>query len=210
VRAVDVVLSVLLVLVILVALGLAIALLVAALRRRRLEQGLRERATSVDPMAAGPGLSDPRTIKPGDIVVIDAVQYVVRGTIALEEDGDTWREHLLDASGIGGEVRHWLSVEDGEGGLELALWDRVRGVDLSPDAEVTLEGVTYRRDERGDARFSSIGTTGAAPSGTMSYADYVQADGPGLLSLERYGAGGSWETSTGRTVSPEAIEILHS
>jgi hypothetical protein len=86
----------------------------------------------------------------------------------------------------------------------------VRGVDLSPDQEISLEGVTYRRDERGEARFSSIGTTGAAPSGTMSYADYVQDGGPGLLSLERYGAGGSWETSTGRSVSPEAVEILHS
>ena len=199
-----------LVLVLLLALGLAIALLVGALRRRRTEQGLRERATQVDPMAPGPMLSDPRKIKPGDIIVIDARQYVVRGTLAMEEDGDTWREHLLDASGMAGEVRHWLSVEEGESGIEVALWDRLRGIDLTPDPEITHEGVLYKRDERGDARYSAIGTTGTAASGTMSYADYVEAAGPRLLSLERFSATGSWETSTGRPVNIDAINILHS
>jgi hypothetical protein len=210
VRFVDAVFAVLLVAVLVVALVLAVAVLVAVLRRRRLEKGLRERATSVDPMAAGPALSDPRHLKPGDIVTIEEIQYVVRGSLAMDQDGDTWREHLLDASGIAGENRTWLSVEEGEGGLELVLWNRVRGVDVSPDTEVTVGGVLYRRDERGDARFSSVGTTGTAPAGTMSYADYVQPEGPALLSLERFAAGASWEASTGRPVAVEAITILHS
>ena len=206
----ETVLTLLLVLVLLVAVGLAIALLVGALRRRKTVQGLRERATTVDPMAAGPLVSDPRLIKAGDVVVIEEVEYLVRGTLAMDEDGFRWKEHLLDASGIDGDVRRWLSVEEGESGIEVVLWDRVPGADLTPETELTLDGVTYRRDEQGEARFASTGTTGAATDGTMSYADYLQPGAKGLLSLERFAAGGSWEVSTGRPLTLESLTVLHS
>ena len=206
--------TVLLLLVVLVLVAAAIGVLVVVLRRRQQEKGLAERARTVDPMAPGPLTSDPRRLKPGDVVRLSGEpgDWVVRGTLAFEEDGYRWKEHLLDGSTADGERRHWLSVEDGESGLELALWDRVPGSDLTPDsAEVAHGGVAYRRDERGTARYSSTGTTGAAESGTAEYADYVAAGGgDARLSFERYASGGSWEVSTGRVVLPESVSILHS
>jgi hypothetical protein len=61
---------------------------------------------------------------------------VVRGTLAFDEDGYRWKEHLLDGSTAAGERRHWLSVEEGEGGLELVLWDRLPAPTSPPTAEV--------------------------------------------------------------------------
>ena len=64
----------------------------------------------------------------------DPGDWVVRGTLAFDEDGYRWKEHLLDGSTAAGERRHWLSVEEGESGLELVLWDRLPGSDLTPDS----------------------------------------------------------------------------
>ncbi len=206
--------SILVLLAVLVLVAAVVAVLVGLLQRRRREAGLAERARTVDPMAPGPTVSDPRRLKPGDIVRIsgDPGDWVVRGTLAFEEDGYRWKEHLLDGSTAAGERRHWLSVEDGESGLELALWDRLPGSDLTPDrAEIAHDGTAYRRDERGRARYASTGTTGAAESGTAEYADYVPAGGgDARLSFERYSTDGAWEVSTGRVVLAESLTILHS
>ncbi len=201
-------------LLVLALVALAVVLVVVVLQRRRKEQGLADRARTVDPMAAGPMVSDPRRLKPGDVVRIsaDPGDWVVRGTLAFDEDGYRWKEHLLDGSTAAGERRHWLSVEEGEGGLELVLWDRVPGSDLTPDAaEVAHDGVAYRRDEKGRARYASTGTTGAPDAGTAEYADYLPAGGgERRLSFERWSPGGSWEVSTGRVVLAESLTILHS
>jgi hypothetical protein len=206
--------GVLVTLLVLLVLLLLAVLVVVVLQRRRREQGLAERARTVDPMAPGPLVSDPRRLKPGDVVRISAEpgDWVVRGTLAFDEDGYRWKEHLLDGSTAAGERRHWLSVEEGESGLELVLWDRLPGSDLTPDtAEVASDGVAYRRDERGTARYASTGTTGAPESGTAEYADYLPAGGgERRLSFERYSSGGSWEVSTGRVVLAESLTILHS
>lgn len=210
----DLLLTVLVLLVVLVLVAVAVVVLVVVLQRRRREQGLAERARTVDPMAAGPMVSDPRRLKPGDVVRLSAEpgDWVVRGTLAFDEDGYRWKEHLIDGSTAAGERRHWLSVEEGEGGLELVLWDRVPGSDLTPDAaEVAHDGVAYRRDERGRARYASTGTTGAPDAGTAEYADYLPAaGGERRLSFERWSHGGSWEVSTGQVVLAESLTILHS
>jgi hypothetical protein len=211
--SIDLLLTVLVLLVVLVLVAVAVAVLVVVLQRRRRDEGLAERARTVDPMAAGPMVSDPRRLKPGDVVRISAEpgDWVVRGTLAFDEDGYRWKEHLLDGSTAAGERRHWLSVEEGESGLELVLWDRLAGSDLTPDsAEVAHEGVAYRRDERSRARYASTGTTGAPESGTAEYADYVPAGGgERRLSFERWSPGGSWEVSAGRVVLAESLTILH-
>ena len=207
-------LTVLVLLLVLALVALAVVVTVVVLQRRRREQGLAERARTVDPMAPGPLVSDPRRLGPGDIVRISGEpgDWVVRGTLAFDEDGFRWKEHLLDGSTAAGERRHWLSVEEGEGGLELVLWDRLAGSDLTPDsAEVAHDGVAYRRDERGRARYASTGTTGAPESGTAEYADYLPAGGgERRLSFERWSTGGSWEVSAGRVVLAESLTILHS
>jgi hypothetical protein len=207
-------LTVLGLLAVLAVVAVAVIVLVVVTQRRRREQGLAERARTVDPMAAGPMVSDPRRLKAGDVVRLSGEpgDWVVRGTLAFDEDGYRWKEHLLDGSTAAGDRRHWLSVEEGESGLELVLWDRVPGSDLTPDAaEVAHDGVAYRRDERGRARYASTGTTGAPESGTAEYADYLPAGGgERRLSFERWSSGGSWEVSTGHVVLAESLTILHS
>lgn len=207
-RGVESVAVVLLVVVLLVALVLAVVVLVQVLRRRRLERGLRERATADDPLAGGPQLSEPERIAPGDVVTLDGRDWVVRGTLAMDEDGYRWKEHLLDASGVDGELRCWLSVERAEGGLEVAVWQRVPGVSLTPEPTLSHDGATWSRDEQGTARFAATGSTGTGSDGTMQYADYVGPPGA-LLALERFSTTGSWETSTGRPVDPGSLTILH-
>ena len=206
--------SIVVLLAVLLLVAAVVVVLVTVLKRRKRDQGLAERARTVDPMGPGPLTSDPRRLKPGDVVRLSAEpgDWVVRGTLAFEEDGYRWKEHLLDGSTAEGERRHWLSVEEDESGLELALWDRIPGSDLTPDsAEVAHGGVAYRRDERGRARYSSTGTTGAGESGVAEYADYLPADGgEARLSFERYSTTGSWEVSTGRVVLAESVSILHS
>jgi hypothetical protein len=208
------VLGIVLLLVVLALIAVVVAVVVMVLQRRKRDQGLAERARTVDPLGPGPLTSDPRNLKPGDIVRLSGEpgDWVVRGTLALDEDGFRWKEHLLDASGIEGEKRHWLSVEDDEGGIELALRDRIPGSDLTPDsAEVAHEGVAFRRDERGRARYSSVGTTGAAESGEMEYVDYLPTGGGSArLGFERFSSSGTWEVSTGRLVALESLTILHS
>ena len=206
--------TVLVLLLVIVLVAVAVAVLVVVLQRRARDRGLAERARSVDPMAPGPMVSDPRRLRPGDVVRISSEpgDWVVRGTLAFDEDGYRWKEHLLDGSTAAGERRHWLSVEEGGSGLELVLWDRIPGSDLTPDAaEVAHDGVAYRRDERGRARYASTGTTGAPESGTAEYADYLPAGGgERRLSFERWSSGGSWEVSTGHVVLAESLTILHS
>lgn len=207
-------LAVVLALVVVALALVVVVVLVMVLQRRKRDQGLAERARTVDPMGPGPLTSDPRNLKPGDVVTIsgESGDLVVRGTLALTEDGYRWKEHLLDGSTAAGERRHWLSVEEDEGGLELVLWDRVPGSDLTPESkQVAHEGTAFRRDERGRARYASTGTTGAAESGEMEYVDYLPADGgPRRLGFERFSAGGSWEVSSGRVVGLESLTILHS
>ena len=207
-------LSIVVLLVVLVLIGAVVVVLVLVLQRRRRDRGLAERARTVDPMAPGPATSDPRRLKPGDVVRLSGEpgDWVVRGMLAFDEDGYRWKEHLLDGSTAEGERRHWLSVDEGEGGTELALWDRLPGSDLTPDAkEVVHEGVVFRRDERGSARYASTGTTGAGEAGTADYADYLPAEGgDARLSFERWSSGGSWEVSLGRVVLAESLTILHS
>ncbi len=208
-------LGVVLVLVVLALIAVVVVVLVVVLQRRRRDQGLAERARRADPLADPAGLSaDPRHLKPGDVVQIsgETGDYVVRGTLAMVEDGYRWSEHLLDGSTAAGERRHWLSVEDGESGLELVLWDRIAGSDLSPDsAEVAHGGTAFRRDERGRARYSSTGTTGAAESGEVEYVDYLPSGGgPARLGFEKFSTGGSWEVSAGSVVARESLTILHS
>ena len=206
--------GVILVLVLIALLVVVAIVLVTVLQRKKRDQGLADRARSVDPMAGGPLTSDPRRLKPGDVVTLsgESGDYVVRGTLTMVEDGYRWSEHLLDGSTAEGERRHWLSVENAESGLELVLWDRVAGSDLTPDSsEVAHAGTAFRRDERGRARYSSTGTTGAAEAGEMEYVDYLPSGGgPERLGFEKFSAGGSWEVSAGRVISLESLTILHS
>ncbi len=193
--------SVLIVLLMLLAVVAVVVAAVAFTRRGEATQG----AARTDPLADYPEVYDPLAIGVGDIVTYAGVDHVVRGTITMNEEGFVWREHLLD----GKTGKRWLTVEDDEGDIEMALWMRREGTGLQPGGDVVLDDRVYREVESGAAQFTAEGTTGTAPSGTVDYADYRTADETGMLSFERWARTQSWEVSTGREVLRGELVVIH-
>lgn len=192
-------------LLVLLVLG-AVALVVFLVVRARRAAAAAARRVRRDPLADEPGLYDPHAIVVGDVITYAAVDHVVRGTITLSEGGMTWKEHLLDGS----TGRRWLTVEDDEGDLEMTLWMRREGTNLTPDGDVVLDDRVHRQIERGRAEFTAEGTTGTPASGVVEYADYATADKTGLIAFERWAPTQSWEVSTGRAVSRGELTVYHS
>lgn len=146
---------------------------------------------------------DPRRIKVGDVVAYAGTDHLVRGSVTLHQDGDTWWEHHLD----GGVGRMWLSVEDAEDGLETVLWRAVVAPDLTPEATVSHDGVGYARSESGRATYTAAGATGLPDTGSVEYHDYAStASTDRRLSFERFGSD-SYEVGLGEVVSPESLDI---
>ena len=184
--------------VVLVVAAAAVAVVVLARRARRAQQA---RA----PEAVGPFRADPRGISVRDLGVGAVVSYegkdwVVRGSLELEEDGFTWHEHHLDDA----TTRRWLSVEDDEE-LEVCLWERALAPELEPGPpSIEHAGVRYTLEEHGRARYRSSGTTGTPDQGSVEYYDYVAADR--RLSCERFGGEG-WEVSLGRVIGEHELDV---
>ena len=204
-------LLVVLIVLLLVAAAVAVVLILrararAAARRERSETIAKGR--SVDPLAPETALSDPSRLAPGDVVHYEGEQWVVRGTLSLEEGGDRWHEHLLDT----GTTRRYLSVEPGEGELDIVLWHGVLAPDLSPGpARIEHDGRTWTRAEHGRANYQAIGTTGTAPNGLLEYYDYAAGNDPDAaerLSFERT-SGLDWEVSTGMRVRQSELDVFH-
>lgn len=202
------------VLVVLLLIAAAVGVVILVLRARATAQAQREREEtinrhrSVDPLAPETALSDPSRLAPGDVVHYEGEQWVVRGTMSLEEDGDRWQEHLLDT----GSTRRYLSVEPGEGELNILMWRGILAPDLAPGAaRITHDGRTWTRAEHGTARYTAIGTTGTAPSGRLEYYDYAlgdDRDAPERLSFERT-SGTDWEVSVGTRVRQSELDVFH-
>lgn len=145
-----------------------------------------------DPLAPEVGLNgDPRLLKVADVVTYAGRDHSVRGSLRLDEDGYTWAEHFLDdASG----TRVWLSVES-DPELEVVLWREVDAELVPGEKTLTHDGVTYRLDEKGRARYRSEGTTGLPETGSVEYYDYDGGSGR-YLSFERF-VGTEWEVGVG-------------
>ena len=202
------------VLVILLLLAAAVGVAILVLRARATAAAQREREEainrhrSVDPLAPETALSDPSRLQPGDVVHYEGEQWVVRGTMSLDQDGDRWQEHLLDT----GATRRYLSVEPGEGELNILMWRGILAPDLEPGApRLEHDGKSWTRAERGRARYTAIGTTGTAPSGSLEYYDYAlgdDRDAPERLSFERT-SGADWEVSVGKRVRQSELDVFH-
>ncbi|MDV3127130.1 DUF4178 domain-containing protein [Mycobacterium sp. 21AC1] len=146
----------------------------------------------------------PRQLGPGAIVSHGGIDYVVRGSVTLSEGPFVWWEHLLEG-GSGDPV--WFSVEEDEGRLELAMWNRRQGLTLQPGGDHTLDDVLYRETERGHASYTTEGTTGLPPAGDMAYVDYANSDETAYLGFEQWGPNMAWEVSVGRTVLPGELTV---
>lgn len=189
-------------LLVLLVLAAVVYLVYVLVQRSRAARGSTA-AGPRDPFA-DPADLDVHHLGVGGVVTRGGRDYVVRGTLEVEQDGYRWVEHFLDDVA----QRRWLSVEDDEG-LEVAMWEGRALADLEEgapgDREVRFAGRTYRLDERGTARFTAKGTTGTSPTGTVEYVDYEASDGS-LLSFERYG-GQAWEVGVGEPVPVSELTV---
>ncbi len=188
------------VLIVIAVVALIAGVVYAVTQTRKDRPALPERSAADDQRALH---GDVRKLAPGDVVNYEGTDFIVDRTMRFDEEGFRWDEHLLEDAVSGRKL--WLSVEDDDG-LEVAVYERVTGADLSPDAaEVSHGGTTFRRDERGRAsyRVERVGDA-AGESGTMEYADYAAGDR--LLAFERYGTG-SWEVSEGRKISEHILDV---
>jgi hypothetical protein len=203
--------AVLLILLAIVVIAAVVVLVVRARARsaaRREREETIARGHSVDPLAPETALSDPSRLAPGDVVHFEGEQWVVRGTLSLEEGSDEWKEHLLDT----GATRRYLSVEPGEGGLDIVLWHGVLAPELTPGPpRVEHDGRSYTLAEHGTANFTAIGTTGTAPTGRLEYFDYAAGGDPDAadwISFERT-SGAGWEISIGLRIRQSQLDVFH-
>ena len=181
----------------------AIVVLVVALRRPKTpaRPGGRQDPLSFTSALSGQAQFGPRQLGPGAIVSYGGVDFVVRGSVTFREGPFVWWEHLLE----GGDQPVWFSVEEDDGRLKLAMWvTRKDLVALQPGGDHVVDGVTFRESERGQAGYTTEGTTGLPPGGEMDFVDYLNADANGdqtaLLSFERWAPNMPWEISTGKSV----------
>lgn len=159
--------------------------------------------------AADPDYFDPRTIKVGDTVYVEAARYRAIGALHCSMQGEQWTEYLLDE---GARRYNWLSVEeraDQDGGplrLEVLLWTDVPTQGMVPAKHMLIvDGVEFSPIERGTAAFRSEGVTGLPERGLLDFADYRAADGR-VLSFQRV-QGGQWEASYARALTPGSIRV---
>ncbi len=158
-----------------------------------------------DPFDLVSGATDfrPTVLAPGAIISFGATDYVVRGSLTLQQGPYVWYEHMLD----GGNGSSWLSVEIDEGQLELVWWVTQKGAGISPNSRVEFRGTTYFEQERGHARYTSAGTTGLPQTGEMRYVDLADETGEQRLSFEGWANDESWEVSVGRVALPGEFRV---
>lgn len=179
----------------------AAAVVFAAASRRPKEE---PRGTRTDPLTFGAVQQfSPRQLGPGAIVSHGGIDYVVRGSVTYREGPFVWWEHLLE----GGEQPIWFSVEEDDGRLELAMWVSRKDLQLEPGGDHTIDGVTYRQQERGHAGYTTEGTTGLPAGGEMEFVDYAGAGESALLSFERWAPDMPWEVSTGKPVRAGELTV---
>lgn len=204
-----------------ILLGAAGAVVVLVLVGRAAIKRQRERARKVaaaeqrsarrqDPLAEDvPTGGDPMSLKVGDLIDITDFgdggrrTYAIRGQIVCREGKYEWREFLIDT---GSGDKCWLSVEKEEGDVTVILWREVPSheVDLG-NRDAVHNGVRYRLEEDGTARYTSEGTTGLQPAGMVEYADYKGPNGT-WFARERFD-GAAWEFGTGKTVDQTFMVI---
>ncbi|MEV4455244.1 DUF4178 domain-containing protein [Microbispora sp. NPDC049633] len=186
----------------------------AAARRTRARRPVRTPpapagGSSSPDLAADPDFFDPRTIRVGDTVYVEAARYRAVGALHCTVQGEKWTEYLLDE---GARRYNWLSVEERPGvegeplHLEVLLWTDVPTQGMVPAKHMLIvDGVEFSPIERGTAAFRSEGTTGLPERGLLDFADYRAGDGR-LLSFQRV-QGGQWETSYARPLTPGSVRV---
>jgi hypothetical protein len=144
------------------------------------------------------------TLAPGDVVVDGVDDWLVVGSVAYREEGDTWAMHLLD----GGQRHRLLEVRRRRGDVEVAFLDVV---DDLPRGQLlgglNHRGQAFQLEGRGDARTTTKGDCGEHLSrgGALEWARYGAAGG-GLLLVEDEGP--RRRGFVGQRVPPSSLSFM--
>nr|WP_155667618.1 DUF4178 domain-containing protein [Ornithinibacillus caprae] len=142
------------------------------------------------------------SIKVGDIITYDLVDYEVVGKITYRDGNYEWYGYQL----LEGHDTIWLAAEmDDE--LELGIYKKVQLPVSKPfPKELTHEGETYYLDESGIAKILGEGRSANLQGAEMEYADYANNDESKFISLEAWGT--EVEASSGYPIEPYEIKIM--
>ncbi|BAC12895.1 hypothetical protein [Oceanobacillus iheyensis HTE831] len=142
------------------------------------------------------------TIKVGDIVTYDLVDYEVVGKITYRSGNYEWYSYQL----LEGKNTVWLAAEmDDE--LELGIYNKITFPVSKPfPKELSHEGKTYYFDESGMARIIGEGRSANLQGSEVEYAEYVDEDEEGSISLEVWGS--EVEVSVGYPIESYEIKIM--
>jgi hypothetical protein len=192
----------LLILIAVILFAAAVIVFIVGMRRPKKPKAPSERQDPLKFASAAPQFG-PRQLGPGAIVSHGGIDYVVRGSVTLRQGPFVWWEHLLE----GGDEPLWFSVEDDEGRLELVMWQRRNDIAQQPGGALTVDGVAYAESERGQASYTTEGTTGLPAGGEMDFVDYADAGETTFLGFERWAPTMPWEVSVGKQVLPGELTV---
>ncbi|WP_173915844.1 DUF4178 domain-containing protein [Halobacillus sp. Marseille-Q1614] len=143
----------------------------------------------------------PLNIQVGDIVTYDLMDYEVVGKITYRDGAYEWYSYQL----LEGKNVKWLSAEMDDV-LELGMYETIKlPVDSFPK-QLDYEGVTYHKNEEGEAYVTGEGRSQNVNGRTARYAEYISEDEEKYLSLESWGS--EIEASLGYDVEEYEIQIL--
>ncbi|MFD2044692.1 DUF4178 domain-containing protein [Ornithinibacillus salinisoli] len=142
------------------------------------------------------------SIKVGDIVTYDLVDYEVVGKITYRDGNYEWYGYQL----LEGNDIIWLSAEmDDE--LELGIYKKIQLPVSKPyPKELMYENKTYYLEESGSARVTGEGRSSNLSGTVTEYAEYTNEDETNYISLESWGT--EVEASYGYPIDPYEIKIM--
>ncbi|WP_027955143.1 DUF4178 domain-containing protein [Halobacillus kuroshimensis] len=144
----------------------------------------------------------PLMIEVGDIVTYDLADYEVVGKITYRDGSYEWYAYQL----LEGNRTKWLAAEmDDE--LELGMYEKVNlPVGRPYPSSLEYEGVTYTKDEEGEAQVTGEGRSANVNGRTVNYADYISEDEEAYLSVEAWGT--EVEVSIGSDIEAYELKII--
>lgn len=165
-------------------------------------------SSALPALASGSGglLRQPNvlTIKLGDVVGYEGIDYVVRNRYTFNSHGFKWFSyHLVD---VISNDKLWLDAEDDDA-LEVGI---SRSIDLDiPDPipkEVVWDGERYYQDEHGMANVYIESEASSPKHSNVEYWDYANAAETKFLCIERWD--GEYEASISEPIQPYQLTIL--
>jgi len=144
------------------------------------------------------------TMKIGDVVNIEEIDYEVFGVIHMNDHGWRWVEYKIKD----GRQTFWLSVEQDDD-IEISLYKEVVAITTEPTKVFEYKGDTFYMQEGSDAIVESvIGNLNLVRGETVDYYEYSTEDEDKLLSIEIWN--GEVEMSVGRVIEDYNVEIYPS